>query len=187
MRILSFLLTVFLGISALAQEHGAHAEGIPWKSIFWQCFNLAIVFAIIYFAARKQIVAFFKQRQMGFLHQAKKAEEAKAQAEKQFMDIKHRLEHLNATYQESLQRAQAEAADLKKQMVVEAQDQAKRIKEEAQITVKIESQRAQRDLHEKFVQETISLARQVLQRDIGSADHQKLQTEFTKNIEAVSP
>lgn len=187
MRLKTFLTSIFLIESALAAGGGHDAGYIPGWSIFWQAFNLSIVVAIIYFATRKTAVEFFKQRQESFLVSAKKAEEAKVAAEKQLLDIKHKLERLSSNYEETLARAQAEAADLRKQLINEAQEQAKRIREEAHITIKIESQRAQRELHEKFVRETVEMARQVLSKDIGSADHQKLQTDFTKNIEAVSP
>ncbi len=187
MRIFTFLvLTIMTNLATAAS--GAHGDAhIPAQSIFWQAFNLAIVLAIIFFATRKMIFEVFAQRQAGFMASARKAEEAKAEAEKQYQDIKGRLERLNQTRDESISRAIAESADLKRQLIQEAQDQARRIKDEAEVTVKIETQSARRELHEKFVKDTINLARQVLAKDIGSADHHKLQNDFTKNIEGVSP
>lgn len=185
------LLKMFLLMTAISEAAlGAdahHGGGIPAMSIFWQAFNLTIALLIIYFATRKSMKEYFLQRQTSFVATAQKSEAAKAEAERQLKDIHDRLKQLSQTYGESIARAQAEAADLKKQMIVEAQDLAKRIKDEAHMTVKIEAQRAQRALHEKFVSDSVGSARTLLAKDIGTADHQRLQTDFTKNIEVVSP
>ena len=181
------LILMFVASFAQAAEHdAAHATGVP-NVVFWQCFNLFFVFLILYFVARKSLPELFHQRQAGYVASAKKADEAKLEAEKQFLEIKHKLEHLNTAYHENVSRAQAEAADLRKQLIQEAQEQVRRVKEEAEMTVKVEMQKAQRELHEFFVKESIAIARSVLSKDIASTDHQKLQTEFTKNIEAVHP
>ncbi len=188
MLIKTTLILMLVASAAHAAEHeAAHAAGIPTMLIFWQCFNLSFVVLILYFVARKSLPEFFHHRQAGYVASAKKAEEAKLEAEKQFLDIKHKLEHLNTSYGESVSRAEAEAADLRKQLIQEAQDHARHVKDEAEVTVKIEMQKAQRELHETFVKESIGMARSVLSKDIAATDHQKLQTEFTKNIEAVSP
>ncbi len=186
MQIITILILMLVASIVQAADN-AHGGGIPTASVLWQCLNLGLVILIIYFATRKTLPELFRQRQAGYVASAKKAEEAKIEAEKNFLDIKHKLDHLNTSYDETVSRAQAEAADLRKQILQEAQEHSLRVKEEAEMTVKIETQRAQRELHEVFVKESVSMARAVLSKDIASADHQKLQTEFTKNIEAVSP
>ena len=181
------LILLLVASAAHAAEHeGAQASGIP-TAVYWQFFNVFFVVLILYFVTRKSLPELFRQRQAGYVASAKKADEAKLEAEKQFLDIKHKLEHLNTSYDENVSRAQAEAADLKKQLIQEAQEQARRVKEEAEMTVKIDLQKAQREVHEVFVKESIAMAHSALSKDIALADHQKLQTDFTKNIEAVHP
>lgn len=187
MQKILFILLTFVTAMAEAAPAGGHGDGIPAGTIFWQVFNLIIVGTILYFVTRKTVPAIFKQRQEEYLSSARKAEQARAEAERQYKDIKEKLERLSATYDESMARATAEATDMKKQLMAEAQELAQRIRTEAETTVRIELQKAKRELHEKFVQESVGLARQVLSRDIGSSDHQKLQSEFTRNIEAVNP
>lgn len=188
MTIRTTLILMLVAGAARAAEHGEeHAAGIPTHTVLWQCFNLFFVILILYFILRKSLPEIFHQRQAGYVASAKKADEAKLEAEKQFLDVKHKLQHLTDSYDESVSRAQAEAADLRKQLISEAQDQARRIKDEAEVTIKIEAQKAQRELHDTFVKESIGMARSALSKDIASTDHQKLQTDFTKNIEAVHP
>ena len=188
MPIRTTLTLMLFAVAARAAEHGeAHAADLPTKTVLWQAFNLFFVILILYFVTRKSLPELFRQRQAGYVASAKKADEAKLEAEKQFTDIKHKLENLTSNYDESISRAQAEAADLRKQLISEAQDQARRIKDEAEVTVKIEAQKAQRDLHDTFVKESIGMARAALSKDIAQNDHQKLQTDFAKNIQAVQP
>jgi F-type H+-transporting ATPase subunit b len=193
MPIKSTFFLMLISTAALAAEQASehaiehHETGIPTATIFWQAFNLFFVILIVIYATRKSLPEFYRQRQAGYVASAKKAEQAQFEAEKHLLDIKHKLEHLNTSYDESVARAHAEAADLRKQLIADAQEQARRVRTEAEITVKVEMQKAQRDLREHFVKDSISMARKVLSQDIASADHQKLQTEFTKNIEAVSP
>src|SRR4051812_31159081 len=132
MRKLAFLFLMLASQIALAAEHG-HGGGIPTHTIFWQAFNLVVVGLILYFATGKMIVSVFAERRASFMASAKKAEEAKAEAEKQYSDIKSRLERLNQTRDESLSRAAAEAADLRKQLIHDANEQAKRVRGEAQV------------------------------------------------------
>lgn len=191
MQIKTILIFMLVASSALAAgQGGAHTAGMSpedLRTVLWQAFNFSLVVLIIYFAVRKSLPELFHKRQEGFVASAKKAEEAKAEAEKMFLDIKNKLEHLNTTYEESVSRARAEATDLRKQLIQEAEEQARHVKQEAEVTVKSEMQKAQRELRETFVREAVGIARGVLSKDIASSDHQKLQTEFSKNIEAVSP
>lgn len=182
------LILVFGASLAFAQEgHGEHDAGIPWKTIGWQVFNLTILFAGLIYFIKDNVRTFFAGRKDTFVEQAKKSQAARAEAEKQYLEIQHKIEHLEATREESLSRAQAEAADLRKSLIKEAEEMAVRIRNEAQVTAKVETAKAKKELHEQFVRETVAAARGVLTKDIGAADHQKLQGDFVSKVEGVRP
>jgi F-type H+-transporting ATPase subunit b len=185
--ILSILILVLSEVT-LANEaaHGAHSNEIP-SVIIWQVINLGILFAIIYKYTKQPIVEFFSSRQKDYLAQAEKSQALFKDAEKQYLDIQHRLEVLNSSSEESINKAKQEALDLKNQMIKDAEELAARIKDEAKQAAKIESQKVYQKLHDKIVSEAIMAAKNVLTRDIGAQDHQKLQSDFNKNIEAVHP
>ena len=75
---------------------------------------------------------------------------------------------------------------MKKQITEEAAQVSKRIKEEAELTAKLEVQRAQRDLRSQLLNDSVEAARIVLTKDIGSSDQQKLQKEFINHIEVTN-
>lgn len=185
--LISLILVSFAGI-ALAQEgHGGHDAGIPWKTIGWQVFNLTILFAGLIYFIKDNVRVFFASRKDGFVEQAKKSQAARAEAEKQYLEIQHKIEHLESTREESMARAQAEAADLRKSLIKEAEELAARVRNEAQVTAKFEIAKAKKELHEQFVQNSVTAARQVLTKDIGAADHQRLQGDFMTKVEGVRP
>lgn len=178
-----FFMVVSLNVLA-ATGHGAGSNEIP-SVIIWQVINLGILFAIIYKYTKQPIIDFFSNRQRDYLNQAEKSQAIYKDAEKEFLDIKHRLETLNSTSEESVKKAKQEALDMKMQMIKDAEDLAKKLKEDAELAVKIESQKLYQRLHDKVVRDAVVAAKNVLSRDIGIQDHQKLQAEFNKNIEVV--
>lgn len=185
MRTLISFALVFFSRVAMAAE--ASAEGVPGHTIFWQAFNLAILFGGLFYYLRKPIKDYFRQRQSEFIEAAKKAQSARLEAEKEYLDIQHKIEHLEGSRAESLARAQAEAAEMRKQMVRDAEELAARIRQEAEATVRIEVQRAQNQLQERFVQEAVAAARTVLTKDISPQDQSKLQNDFAKNLQVGNP
>lgn len=184
------ILTILLLVAseaALAASGGEHHGGVPWRDIFWQVINLGILLVALFYLLRKPTVSFFKNRQTNFLSAAQKSQAARAEAEKQYLEIKQRLDRLEGNREEDLARAQAEAADLRKQMIKEAHDVAARVKAEAETTMNIELQRAKHELQQAFVREAVAVARDVMTKDLSAQDQQRLQGDFSKNLQAVNP
>lgn len=187
MRLASALLVTLTSYVVLAADaHGAHSNEIP-SMVKWQFINLAILGVILYKYGRQPVVDFFQARQTDYLKQAEKSKTLFQEAEKEYQDIEQRLKTLNATASSSVEKAKTEAEVLRKQMIADAQAAAARIKDDAQATAKLESQKTTLKAKQDIVLQALTTARQVLTTDIGSQDHQKLQTEFNKNIEAVNP
>jgi F-type H+-transporting ATPase subunit b len=187
MRFVPALLVFLTSYMALAAEgHDAHSNEIP-AMVKWQVINLAILGAILYKYGKQPMVDFFQARQTDYLKQAEKSKVLFQEAEKEYQDIEQRLKTLNATAADSVEKAKKDAEGVRKNMVAEAQATAARIKDEAQTTAKIESQKTTLKAKQDIVLQSLMTARQVLTTDIGSQDHQKLQSEFNKNIEAVNP
>ncbi|WP_413583025.1 ATP synthase F0 subunit B [Bdellovibrio sp. HCB288] len=171
-------------VFAAGAEHGDghHAIEIP-KVTIYQAINIIILFAGIVYFTKDSIVSFFGGRKSAYLEAAQKSAFAREQAEREFVDIKSKLANLNSTRQEQLAKAQAHANDLKNQIIEEANSVSKRIKDEAELTAKLETQRAQKELRTQLLADSVEAARIVLTKDIGAADQQKLQNEFINHIE----
>ncbi len=184
-----FLLVLGTSATFAAGGHGEHESGpieVP-RVVLYQAINVAILFGGIFYILRGTVVKFYSSRKTGYLAAAQKSQAAREAAEKQFVDIKHKLDQLEASQDDSLARAKAEANDMKLSLIKEAQEQAARIKNEAEQTAKIEIQKAHTHLREQLLKDSLAAAKAVLSKDIGSADHQKLQSEFVNKVQAVNP
>lgn len=185
-NIIFSLAMVLLPIVSVAAS-GGHQGEVPYRTIFWQCVNLTILFGALTYFFRAKAIHFFKSRRETYMQEAQKSHQMRDAAEKSLEKIKHDLQKLDESYSESIARAEAEASELRSQMINEAKQNAIKIKEESEETIRIETQNAQRDIKHKFVSEAVGMARQVLSKDIASSDHHKLQSDFARNIQAVNP
>jgi len=187
MKKVSFLFAIcfLLSLVTFASEHGhGHNEiVIPIKTVMWQSLNLVVLFLALGFVLRKTIRSFFAGRQDTFLQQAAKAKTAREAAEKQYLDILHKIKEIGANQNLELDQVRKEAAALKIQMIKEAQEVAERIKKEASSTVALELQRAQQQIKEAILKESLKIARSEMSRDLASGDYQKLNTDFVSNLE----
>ncbi len=181
MKYLINLLIILGPLAVLASGGERHEEGVP-KVVVYQVINVSIlVFALIYFT-KDAIVAFFTDRSANYLKAAQKSAIARENAERELEEIKAKLAHLEATREESIKKAHSHADDMKKQIMDEANDVSKRIKEDAELTVNLEVQRASKELRAQLVAASMEAARQVLTKDLGGSDQQKLQKDFVNNI-----
>lgn len=186
MKLMATLILLSPVMALAAGGHDAHGagHGMP-TTVIYQAINLTILFGGIIYFAKDGIKQFFADRKAAYIDAAKKSASAREEAEKQFEEMKGKIAHLEATYASSIAQAKANAAELKEQMIADANAIAKRIKEEAELTVKLEIERAQVQLKQQLLKDSIETARMVLSKDVNANDHQTLQSQFTKNIEAV--
>lgn len=184
-----FLLVLGTSAAFASGGHGEHETGpveVP-KVVLYQAINVAILFGALFYFLKGTVIKFYSERKSGYLAAAQKSQAAREAAEKQFVDVKHKLDQLEASQDESLARAKAEANDMRQSLIKDAQEAAARIKNEAEQTAKIEIQKAQTHLREQLLKDSLEAAKTVLSKDIGSADHQKLQSEFVNKVQAVNP
>jgi F0F1-type ATP synthase membrane subunit b/b' len=187
MKLLFFILTMTCAIAfaeGTEEGHAGHEHEIP-KVVLWQTINLAIIFGYGYYKFGDKVVALFKERNSLFLREAEKSKQIQQEAEAKLTEIKHKLSLLEGAADESVERARAEAADLRKQLSEEAKQLAERIRREAESAAQVEIQGAKRALYQEVVKESVKQAQDILKKDVGQTDQQRLQDQFSKQIEGV--
>jgi F-type H+-transporting ATPase subunit b len=164
---------------------GEHHEAIPMKLIAYQSINVGAMLIGLAIVLKKPLQSYFREKKASFLSAAQKAESARKSAEEERIKIQTRLEKLESTADESVSRARAEAADMKKQLIAEAEAASKRIRDEAATAAKLEVDRAKIQLREALIKEALELSRQNLASKVTADDHKRLQSDFIQNIQAV--
>ncbi len=161
-----------------------HAHGIPWHTIGWQVFNLGLLLGALIFFLRKAVPAFFKNRQDQFEILFLQSSKLKDLAEAKLRDYEEKITALDRGRAETLTRAQADAVDLRKKIVADAEESAKRIQTEAATQINSELVRAQAAIRNNLVDQMQKIARDILEKDTAQQDHTRLQENFFNQIQA---
>lgn len=187
----AFLLISIVAAGAVAMAADAHGGGDHGMTdqvkttLFWQAVNVTVMFAGLIYLLRKPVRDFFSNKKSSFVAAAEKANEIRKQAEQEQSDIRVRLTKLESTADESISRARAEAADMKKQMILEAETMTKKIKEEAEAAARLEIEKAKNKLRNQMIADAIEQAKNNIETKVSSEDHKRLQGDFINNIQAV--
>ncbi len=182
--IVYFILFSCVAYSSSGHEtHGAEA-GVP-KVVFYQAINVAIILIAGVYLGRQKIAHFFNQKKNMFLEAQQKAQAALKIAETEHHEVKTRLEKLKGNKTDSITKAKTDATDLKAQMLLDAQAQAKKLREEALLTAKIEGERAKSQLKEQLIREAFELSKKDLSSKATSDDQKKLQQDFISKVQVV--
>lgn len=176
------LLIPFLLLSVNAWAAGGGHGEVPVNTIIFQTINITILFAGLIYFTRKTVVDYFAQKKLAYIDSANRAQQAKADAEKQKVEVESKLTHLEQTAGESVLRAKAEAADMKKQMIQDAQAISARIKQEAEEAVKMEVARAKQSLRQALLVDSMADAKSKMSSGVSGEDHSRLQQNFLVNI-----
>lgn len=180
------LISLLLMTSAAFAAGGAHGE-VPTKTIIYQAINVVILFAGLIYFLRKPVREHFAAKRAAFLADAAKSQAAREAAEREHKEIKERLAKLENSKDESIARAKADAADLRNQLMKDAEAMSKKIQEDAKNTAANEVDRAKKQLRDELLRDAVLAARKDLSSQVSSSDQQRLQDEFVSNIKTVQP
>ena len=187
-----FAVAVVLGLPMVLASHFGQAagdahEGGGLPTMFWlQVVNFTIYLGAIIFFARGPLREMFKGRYDSFFSAVKRAEAAKAEAEMKRKEIQDRLAKLEATRDESIQKARSDAAALRNQIVEEAKSLSAKLKADAERTAQLEVERAKYELREELLAQSVQMSKRILTDKMQDQDQKRLQSEFVDKIQVVS-
>jgi len=182
--LLLVLVTLLLADLAVAEEAGEaahHAVEIP-TSLTFQFINFVLYAALLVWFLRKPVKNYFADRESAFNQALVKAKHAKEEAEKNKREVADRLAKLQSSADQSVREAKADAETLKAKIIAEAQDMAKRMREEAQRSATMEIERAKNELREDLLNQSVALSKKILSEKMAEPDQKRLQTEFVDKI-----
>lgn len=185
MKYLSPLFPLLVASVAFASEHGGgggHGESheINWYFLGGQIFTFFIFAIGLFVVAKKPIKAYFLARHTEVKTAVEEAQRAKADAqakarqyEEKMKDIDSELKKLAATFQTS-------AAAEKQRLLDEAAATAQRIQKDAEAMIQTELEKAQQKLRQETVDLALTLAEEILKKELKADDQKRLVTEFTE-------
>jgi F0F1-type ATP synthase membrane subunit b/b' len=160
---------------------------IPWgQLIIPQIVNFTIFVGLLIFIIRKPLREHFTGKSEQFETHRRKAQEAKATADRKHYDAEVQLRELENNAQSSLKDAEHEAKSLKEKMIGEAKNAAKRSAEEAETMAMFEYQRALALLKTQIVESSVVEAEASLKKQVDAQAKSRLNDEFVHKLQAAA-
>jgi F-type H+-transporting ATPase subunit b len=153
--------------------------------VLYQGINLLIIIGAGIYLGREKVVHFFHQKREAFLKAQEKAQSLLLSAEHEHHEIKTRLDKLKINREEAIFKAKADAHDLKTQMLKDAQAHAAKLKADAEMTARLEFERAKHELKEQLIREAFDLSKKDLGAKATSDDQKRLQDDFITKVQVV--
>jgi len=175
-RALMFSLLI-AGVS-FASEGGAGGE------LFWKTVNTVILFAIIFFVAKKYVVKYFSDRKKSIESMILEAQKAKEESEKALAEAKAKLEEAKMKSAETLKIAEETAKQEREQAINEAKEIAERIKAQAKEAVEIEVQKGQAILRKYAVEKALEISEKLVKEQINPDVNKAIIKKALKTLEA---
>jgi F-type H+-transporting ATPase subunit b len=189
-KILICFLIATLNVSALyaAEGHGSsHAnahEGVPMV-VLYQAINVGLIVVGLFYFLRHKAGAFFAAKREEYIAAQDRAKSALTQAEHEHHDVHTKLIKLETTKQETLMRAKADAVELRRQLMIDAELIIKRVKEEAALAAKLEIERAKAELRNQLMNDAIAVATKEISNKSTNEDQLRLQQNFINKVQVV--
>ena len=179
----SALLVALALVPRAALAAGGSEGGDPVMDFIYQVGNFALLIAVIFFVARKPVMAYLAERRTQIKNDLDKAAELLSVAEARQTEISARLRDLEAQLEEIAELSKQRAEEESERILAKARAAAERIQSDALEATAQELLRAQRELRAEAAGLAVELAGEILKEQVGDADRQRLLDEFITRVE----
>ena len=177
------LLVAIALVPRAALAAGGSEGGDPVMDFIYQVGNFALLIAVIFFVARKPVMAYLAERRTQIKADLDKAAELLSVAEARQTEISARLRDLEAQLEEIAELSKQRAEEESERILAKARAAAERIQSDALEATAQELLRAQRELRAEAAGLAVELAGEILKEQVGDADRQRLLDEFITRVE----
>jgi len=179
----SALLVAIALVPRAALAAGGSEGGDPVMDFIYQVGNFALLIAVIFFVARKPVMAYLAERRTQIKNDLDKAAELLSVAEARQTEISARLRDLEAQLEEIAELSKQRAEEESERILAKARAAAERIQSDALEATAQELLRAQRELRAEAAGLAVELAGEILKEQVGDADRQRLLDVFITRVE----
>lgn len=178
-RFLLVFFILFVSLPALASS-----GGFPAWEVGIQVFNFTLFFLAFVFLLRKPIQVFFHKRQEEFFSFEKQALSQEKERKKELKLWEDKIAKLKEQEKDIQKKAFAEGESFVAQKKEELEALRARLKKESEFFLHLETEKAKRELLEKWKDKIIQFAESELKKQAGSSAFQKESlSSFVKQME----
>lgn len=174
---------LFLPGCALAAEGGeVHHKAFSLTEEIFKLVNTLIVVAILYKLVAKPLRNYFHDRREGIRKALADSEQARRDAERQLEEQRTKVADLEAELGRVRETGERERQEMRARMQVEQEEQGKRLLEQTRNAIELESAKAQAELRDRAASLALSLAEDMLRKNIGPEDQDRFVSEYLTNL-----
>jgi F-type H+-transporting ATPase subunit b len=170
--------------SGVAHE-GEHAKdrSADLRDLLYRFINFALLIIILFVAIRKSGL---KDSLTGRIDEIKQRLEdlrkEKEEAETKYQDIEKELKDFEAKKKEIIEQFQNEGQAEKERIIAEANERAKQIVEQAELTIQQEMQSAKDGLRKEVMELAAGKAQEIIAKEMTDEDQDRLVSEFIERV-----
>jgi F-type H+-transporting ATPase subunit b len=173
-----------LGIAVFPEAVLAAEQANKWGSllVIGRSFNLLLVIAVLVWALRKPLAAFFAQRTQAIHEQLAEAQEARRAAEARVAELESRMSRLDDELKEIKQNAEREAQEEYARLSVMAEQDVNKIIDRARQEIDGLTRAAQKELKSHIAELSVQLAEENIRKEITDVDRGRIFTKFVTRL-----
>lgn len=168
--------------SAWASGEGEHGEAGSIMPLIWHILNFTILAVALYYLFAKKIAAFFAERKEHIEGAILEAQRTRQEVEKRVQECEVKLQGVDREVVQLREEAERDMEKLRQKLQEEAQQAEQKINRQARLNIEREAKKATNDLQAEAALLAISLAEEVLKKNINLEDQQRLFREYLANI-----
>jgi F-type H+-transporting ATPase subunit b len=162
---------------------GGGEGGDPWMDLIYQTGNFLLLLGVLFFVARKPVVAYFAGRREQITNDLDRAAALLGEAEERQAEIQARLGDLETQLAEIQELSRQRAEEESERILAKAREAADRMQSDAMEATAQELLRAQQELRAEAAGLAVDLATEILKEQVGDSDRQRLLDEFITRVE----
>ena len=163
--------------------------GAPWYNIpgfeAWKVFNLVFFVGLLVYILRRPIGESLRMRREGIRQQLMRAQEERDAATAKLKEVDARLANLEEEVAAVRQQAQREAAEEKERIARSTEDDARKLREQAQREIESAGKVARQQLRRFAAEQSVRIAEEMIRREMRPEDDVRLLNGYVVDLGGV--
>lgn len=181
------------------EEHGGHGHDISqikwlpditgkderkYPAFAWMVINFLVLVGLFYFAGRKTVARFLKERRDRLMASIDEASRLRKEAEERHGLYSDKLARMKEEEQSIRDDLLSAAVREKERLVADAGARAEKMRTEARLLTEREQADIQMRLRQETVNRAVEIAREILVAKVGPGEHRRLVDDYMKLLDA---
>jgi len=165
--------------------HGGDRSG-DLRDLLYRFINFALLVIILFLVIKKAgLKASLSNRIEEIRQKLEKLKDEKEEAESKYQDIEKKLRDFEEEKKDIVEQFKKEGLAEKDKIIAEAQERAKQIVEQTEVTIQQEIQSATGRLKQEVVDLAAQKAQEIIAKEITDQDQDRLVDEFIERVEKI--